>query len=198
MKSRGIRSATIAFLCVLAPALAPAQLPEGLRLKLERQMRMAPTRPERDSAKFLEADRIQGEPDRSVVATGNVILRQRGASIRADRVDYQVEEQKATATGNVQLERNGDTATGPRLDYNLANDTGEMEAPVLTFPRTGERRVATRGSAARAELGDQQKSRLFDATYTSCPVPRDDWYIRVRELEIDSATNVGRAYTTTV
>ena len=198
LKSRGIRSATIAFLCAVAPALADAQLPEGLRLKLERQMRLAPTRPERDSAKFLEADRIEGEQDRNIVATGNVTLRQRGASIRADRVDYSVEEQIAVATGAVRLERAGDAATGPRLRYNLDRDTGEMDSPVFEFPKTPERRVASRGQAAMAILEPEQKSRLVRAEYTSCPVPRDDWFIRVRELEIDSALNVGHAYNTTV
>src|SRR5687767_11960843 len=134
--SKCLRTAAIALSCALAPLSGNAQISDELRLQLEKHLRLAPTRPERDSAKFLSADRIVGEPDKSVVATGNVILRQRGASIRADRVDYQVEEQKATATGNVQLERYGDTATGPRLDYNLANDTGEMESPMFAFPRT--------------------------------------------------------------
>jgi len=198
VKSRGIRSATIALLCVLAPAFAPAQLPEGLRLKLERQMRLAPARPERDSAKFLEADRIEGEQDKNIVATGNVTMRQRGATIRADRVDYTVTDQVAVATGTVRLERSGDSATGPRLRYNLEDDTGEMDSPVFEFPKTPERRTASRGQAAMALLEPDRKSRLVRAEYTSCPVPRDDWFLRVRELEIDSGSNVGQAYNTTV
>jgi LPS-assembly protein len=198
LKSTALRPATIALLIALFPGLAPGQLPEGLRLKLERQMRLGPTRPERDSAKFLEADRIQGEQDKNIVATGNVTLRQRGATIRADRVDYSVEDQVAIATGSVRLERSGDTASGPRLRYNLDRDTGEMEAPSFEFPKTPERRVASRGQAALALLEEDQKSRLVRAEYTSCPVPRDDWFIRVRELEIDGSRNVGVAYNSTV
>ena len=182
----------------MAPGLPGAQLPEGLRLKLERQLRLAPARPERDSAKFLEADRIQGEQDKNIVATGNVTMRQRGATIRADRVEYSVDEQIAVATGAVRLERAGDTASGPRLRYNLDNDTGEMDSPTFEFPRTGERRQASRGQAVMALLEPEQKSRLVHAEYTSCPVPRDDWFIRVRDLEIDSHRNVGTAYNSTV
>jgi LPS-assembly protein len=193
-----LRTLTAALLCAMAPAASLAQDAEGLRLKIEKQLRLAPMRPERDSAKFLEADRIVGEQDKNIVATGNVTLRQRGSTIRADRVEYAVEEQTALATGTVTLERAGDTATGPRLHYNLANDTGEMDAPVFEFPKTGDRRQATRGHAARAELAKDSSNRLFQAEYTSCPVPRDDWFIRVRELEIDSALNVGKAYNTTV
>jgi LPS-assembly protein len=180
------------------PALATAQDAEGLRLKLEKQLRLAPPRPDRDSAKFIEADRIQGEQDRNIVASGNVTLRQRGATIRADRVDYHGEEQTAIATGNVRLEREGDAASGPRLTYHLDNDTGEMDFPVFEFPKKADRRSASRGVASRALLEEDQKNRLFQAEYTSCPVPRDDWFIRVRELEIDSSRNVGNAYNATV
>jgi LPS-assembly protein len=184
-------------LAVASPG-ASAQLADGLRLQVEKHLRMAPARPERDAAKFLEADRIEGQPDKVIVATGNVTLRQRGASIRADRLEYASEDQKAVATGNVTLERNGDTAVGPRLDYDLANDTGEMASPVFEFPKKDERRTASRGWAARAELSQNQVSRLFQAEYTSCPAPRDDWVLRVRELEVDTTRNVGTAYNTAV
>jgi LPS-assembly protein len=197
LTSRRLRSAAIALICATVPGLAAALDPE-LNLKLERQMRMAPSRPERDSAKFLEADRIEGQPDRSVVATGNVTLRQRGASIRADRVEYSVDEQVAVATGAVTLERSGDTATGPRLRYDLDKDTGVMESPLFEFPKTGERRTASRGHATRAVLAENRQSSLERAEYTSCPAPRDDWFIRVRNLDVDGATNVGTAYDTTV
>ncbi len=177
---------------------AAAQISDGLRLKLEKQMRMAPTRPERDSAKFLEADHIVSDADRNVVATGDVTLRQRGAIIRADRVDYRDAEQALVATGAVKLERDGDVAAGPRLNYHLADGTGDMDSPVFEFPKRPERRVASRGQASRAVLEGDQRSRLYQAEYTSCPVPRDDWFIRVRELELDTLRNIGTAYNTTV
>ena len=198
MRPRRIRTLTVALICAAGPHLAAAQISEGLRLKLERQLHLAPIRPERDSAKFLEADSIVGEHDRSIVATGNVTLRQMGATIRADRVEYSAADQTAVATGGVRLEREGDTATGPRLTYRLDNDTGEMDSPVFEFPKTPERRVASRGQAARAVLEMDHKSRLLRAEYTSCPAPRDDWFLRVRELDVDSVRNVGMAYNSTV
>jgi LPS-assembly protein len=198
LRPRRTRTLTFALLCALLTELAGAQDADSLRLKLEKQLRLAPSRPERDSAKFLEADRIVGEPGKNVVATGNVTLRQRGATIRADRVDYHAEDQTAIATGGVRLERGGDTATGPRLNYHLDDDTGEMDTPVFEFPKRADRRVAARGQAQRALLEENHKSRLFQAEYTSCPAPRDDWFLRVRELEIDGTRNIGTAYSTTV
>ena len=197
MRSRRLLTLTLALACSIPPAAAVAQ-DEGLRLKLEKHLRLAPTRPERDSAKFIEAERIEGHQDKNVTATGNVVLRQRGATIRADKVEYFAEDQRAVATGNVQLEREGDTATGPRLVYRLDTDTGEMETPVFQFPKKDDRRTASRGQASRAILEENKRSRLVGAEYTSCPAPRDDWFLRVGELQIDGSRNVGTAHDTTV
>jgi LPS-assembly protein len=197
LTSRRSRSAAIALLFALAPGLAAAIDPE-LQLKVEKQLRMAPARPERDSAKFLEADRIEGQPDKNIVATGNVTLRQRGATIRADRVEYTATDQVATATGAVVIERGGDTAKGPQLRYDLANDTGVMDTPTFEFPKTGERRTASRGQAARSILAENRVSHLEQAEYTSCPAPRDDWFIRVSDLKLDGIENMGTARNTTV
>jgi LPS-assembly protein len=197
LRSRRIPGVTLALACVAATTLGHAE-DEGLRLKLEKHLRLAPSKPERGSAKFLEAERIEGEEDKNVVATGNVVLRQRGATIRADRIEYTVEDQHAVATGRVTLEREGDKATGPRLIYRLDNDTGEMDSPVFEFPKKEERRTSSRGLADRALLEENNVSRLLNAEYTSCPAPRDDWFLRVRELSIDSSRNIGTAYNTTV
>jgi LPS-assembly protein len=198
LRPRSIRTLALALICTAVHGLAGAQLPEGTRLKIERQLHLAPTRPERDSAKFIEADRIEGDQERNLVATGNVTVRQRGATIRADRVDYTAATETVVATGTVRLARATDSATGPTLTYHLDDDTGEMQSPVFEFAKTPERRIAARGSAERAVLEEEQKSRLYDALYTSCPVPRDDWYLKVRELDIDSVRNVGTAFSSTV
>ena len=192
MRPRSFRTLAAAICCALIPA--HAEDAGGLRLKVEKQLRMAPSRPERDSAKFLEADHIQGDQAHTLIATGNVTLRQLGATIRADRLDYFGDEQLAVATGRVRLERETDAATGPRLTYHLDNDTGEMDSPVFEFAKTRERRVASRGQATRALLEEDRKSRLFRAEYTSCPAPRDDWFLRVRELEIDRSRKVAVAH----
>jgi LPS-assembly protein len=164
---------------------------DGVRLKIEKQLHMAPIRPERDSAKFLEADHMEARENKNVVATGNVVLRQLGVTVRADRLDYHDEDQVAIATGNVKVDRDGDIATGPRLEYHLNDDTGEMDSPTFEFPKKPERKSASRGQAERAELETERVSKLFNAEYTSCPIPRDDWFLRVNELTVDSVRNAG-------
>lgn len=166
---------------------------EGLHLRIEKQLHIAPVRPERDAAKFLEADHIEGDQNKKLTATGNVTLRQHGVMISGDHLDYYGEEQKAIVTGRVKIDRDGDTANGPRLEYHLDTDTGDMESPVFAFPKKVDRRIATRGEAEHAVLEKDRKTRFVKAEYTSCPVPRDDWFLRVNELLLDSQHDIGEA-----
>jgi LPS-assembly protein len=184
---------------VLACACAlAAGANEGIPLRLDRRLAPPPPRVERDAVRFLSADRITGEEASKVTATGNVAIRQRGAAIFADRVDYDADSDTAVATGNVRLERAGDTVTGPRLVYRIGEGTGEMDRPVLQLPKTQDRRSSSRGSAERAILEGDEKSRLLRAEYTTCPVPRDDWVLKVGELHIDGKEQVGTAWNSAV
>ena len=191
--ARRVLPLVLASMCAL-----PAGAQEGIPLRLERRLAPPPPRIERDAVRFLSADRITGDETKQVTATGNVAIRQRGAAIFADRLEYDVQADTAVATGNVRLERAGDTVTGPRLVYRIDEGTGEMERPSFAIPKTEERRSASRGSAERALLEGDEKSRLFRAEYTTCPVPRDDWVLRVAELEIDGKNQVGTAWNSAV
>ena len=189
------RCLPIALACALA---CPAGADDGTTLKLDRLLRPTPPKLQRDLVKFLSADRVTGDENRNISATGGVMMRQRGVSIRADRLDYTTETDTAVAVGNVTLEREADTVTGPRLLYRLGEETGEMESPVFQIAKTPERRTAARGSASKVLLEGDEKSRLFDAQYTSCPVPRDDWKLSVSELLLDSRNQEGTARNATV
>jgi LPS-assembly protein len=184
---------------VLACACAlPAWATDGIVLKLSRTLAPPPPKVERDAVRFLSADTVTGEEQKKLTATGSVSMRQPGMSMRADRVDYAEEADTAVATGNVRLEREGNVVTGPRLTYRLGEGTGEMERPAIEIPKRADRRHAARGSAERALLEGDQQSRLFNAEYTTCPVPRDDWKLTVSELAIDGKAQVGTAHNSAV
>jgi len=181
------------FLLLAAAACLPAWPDAGVPLRIDRRLSPPPPKVERDVVRFLSADRLIGNTGSTVTATGNVEMRQRGLSIRADQVDYDGPTETAVATGNVVIDRAGDVVEGPRLVYQLAQETGEMDRPTFTIPKRDDRRSASRGSALRAVLEPDERSRLYDATYTTCPVPRDDWTLRVGELELDGKSQVGTA-----
>lgn len=189
------RCLTLAVACACA---TNAGAGEGVPLRLERRLAPPPPRVDRDAVRFLSADRITGVESDRLVATGGVSLRQRGAAIAADRLEYSRETDTAVATGNVRLERAGDIATGPSLVYRISEATGEMERPVFEIPGREDRRSASRGAAERVLLEGEDRSRLLRAEYTSCPVPRDDWMLKVSELEIDTRRQVGTAWNSSV
>ena len=189
------RSLTLVLACACA---LPAWANEGIPLRLDRRLAPPPPRVERDAVRFLSADRITSDEAKNITATGNVSMRQRGAAISADRLEYSTQTDTAVATGNVRLERSGDSATGPRLVYRIEEGTGEMERPVFEIPKREDRRSASRGFAERAYLEGDERSRFLHAEYTTCPVPRDDWTLRVSELQIDGRNQVGTAWNSTV
>jgi LPS-assembly protein len=192
LSRRSTRTLAIAAALAMVPAFADDDA-QGIRLKIEKQLHMAPIRPEREGAKFLEADHVEGDQNKKLTATGNVTMRQRGVMISGDHVDYYGDEQKAIVTGHVRIDRDGDVAVGPRAEYHMDTDTGSMDKPVLTLAKKPERRTSSRGQAVNAILEPERKTRLMQAEYTSCPVPRDDWFLRVNELLLDSEKNIGEA-----
>ncbi|MBS1148152.1 MAG: organic solvent tolerance transrane protein, partial [Proteobacteria bacterium] len=48
--------------------------------------------------------------------------------------------------------------------------------------------------AERIDFIDENHFNLQDATYTTCPVDNDDWFLKVRDLDIDKTRNVGTAH----
>lgn len=171
---------------------------DEVALRLDRKLKPPPPRLDREATRFLRADEIEGTIGQRIIATGNVEIRQVGLAIRADRLVYEDETETVTATGNVRFDRDGDIAQGPRLVYDLGESKGEMDEMVLDIAKRSDRKYAAHGKALRAVFADDQKTRLFQAEYTTCPVPRNDWFLKVRELELDNQANEGIAYDATV
>ncbi len=136
----------------------------------------------------VEADRIEGIGQQEVRAVGNAVLRQDDQSLSADLIIYHPPREDVFALGNVVVQRGGNVVRGPRLEYNLESQTGQMEAPVYQLELNN-----ARGQARLFLFEGENRYRAKQASYTTCPVNRDDWYLRVADLEIDRNTNVGVA-----
>ncbi|GIX29448.1 MAG: LPS-assembly protein LptD [Burkholderiales bacterium] len=136
----------------------------------------------------VEADRIEGIGQREVRAEGNAILRQDDQSLSADLIIYHPPREDVFALGNVVVQRGGNVVRGPRLEFNLESQTGQMEAPVYQLELNN-----ARGDAQLFLFEGENRYRAKRASYTTCPVNRDDWYLRVADLEIDRNANIGVA-----
>lgn len=114
----------------------------------------------------FEADQIEyRENDNSVIASGNVVLRREGQSVRADTVTWNQETGQIVASGNIRLvDADGNQLFTDRVELTDELKTGAMENMLLAL-REGGRLAAQSGK--RIENGDIVLTR---AAYTACEV----------------------------
>lgn len=147
----------------------------------------------------LEAGRITGRQDVDLQAFDGVRLTRGDLVLTSDTLTYDQIANEVTAEGNVVLTRRGDRVAGPRARINLDTWFGEFEQPTYALKRqkafSGEipargtvrmlRTVTATGQADQLKLEGENQYRLTNATYSSCPAPDPDWYLRVRDLQLD-------------
>ncbi|MCU7842554.1 MAG: LPS-assembly protein LptD [Candidatus Thiodiazotropha sp. (ex Monitilora ramsayi)] len=122
------------------------------------------------------------------VMEGSVRLWQPERYAEADRVIYHQSTATADLFGNLFVEQSG---------LRLTADTGHLELDEnrgwLTEAEFRLTERNARGSAARAEMLNEDLSRYDQVIYTTCPPDRRDWYFKASELDIDLADGWGSA-----
>ncbi|MCA3034293.1 MAG: LPS-assembly protein LptD [Burkholderiales bacterium] len=200
----------IGFACVpvrAQQATAPTQtelddaLSEGPKINRPFPAPGAALRPKDQKGKsgpqVIEAERIEGIMQKRATATGNVVLSQDNLTLTADRIDYDRPTDTAKALGNVRLDRGGDIFTGTSMELALDTNIGYVELPTFLFGRSPGRptqRFEARGEAVRMRMEGPEQERLFTTTYTTCRPGENEWYLKVSELGLDRAKNIGTGY----
>ena len=154
---------------------------------------VSPTPSQKSLPIHLEADRIEGRSGREIEASGNVMMQQGELKLFTKELYFLEAEQEVTANGEVRFEKQGDIIEGTLLKYDLDNDTGYMDGPKFRLAKKAGRKRIGRGDARRVDFVGENRERLLDSRYTSCEVGQDDWFLRVRELDLDRMTEVGVA-----
>lgn len=153
----------------------------------------------------LEARHITGRQDVDLQAYDEVRLTRGDLVMTSDKLFYDQLGNEVTAEGNVVVTRRGDRIAGPRAHINLDTWFGEFDTPTYALKRekwvTGEtpargpvrmlRTVTATGQADELKLEGENQYRLANATYSSCPAPDPDWYMRVRDLKLDYDRDTG-------
>jgi len=165
----------------------------GLKLRMQPQLIPYSLGRDEPTPLFLDADSVQGHQDREVEAAGGVRLRKRGAAVFSDQLYLSLPDQQLTATGHVRFEKEGDIVTGEQLFYDLNDDSGYVEKPEYRLSRYG-----ARGKANRLVADNPDFYRINKATYTTCDVGDDDWFLRVDRLELDRLSDIGVAHNATL
>ncbi len=142
---------------------------------------------------FVTGDKVTGQPDIKAVIDGNAELRRGDTVIRADRMEYDVPEDRASAEGNVHINRQGNIYEGTLLDLKVDAFTGFFSDARYRFLETGGH-----GEASRVDFIDDDHSIVYNSTYTTCERTnedswRPDWILRARKITLDRAEDVGTA-----
>ncbi|WP_074634136.1 MULTISPECIES: LPS-assembly protein LptD [Nitrosospira] len=174
----------------LGGAVAPGDEPRLVALKDGSALTAPSTKPEKKEARpvFVSADRLEGHTGQEIDAIGKAELFNGDQFISADRMKYHQDTDIAEAQGGVRVEQRGDILEGSRLTFNLADKTGQLSDPNYRL-----KDASSRGNANMLLFEGEDRYRLRQATYTTCPAGDDDWYLQVDDVEIDNAKKVGTA-----
>jgi LPS-assembly protein len=142
---------------------------------------------------FVRADRLGGTAEKFVEAEGKVELRTRRETVLADWLRYDFVTQEVTGRGDVLLRRGIDWITGPEAQWKRDTETGYFRSPRFYIGENG-----ARGSAADLQFKGPDRYDVTDARYTTCVAPRDDWYVRMDELEVDKTRMIGTGHNATL
>jgi len=175
----------LSLLCAFMP-MAYAE-GEVLRLKLDRTFMNLPKSDEETPA-FISAQRLEGQTENQIVASGEVELRKRGQAVFADKVVYEQSSQELVAEGAVRVEQNGIKMQGPYVKLNLDTNIGDMTKPTFQLATNN-----SRGNADILHMEGRQKYTVQNVAYTICPIGNNDWMLKASQLEIDSDRQVGVA-----
>lgn len=173
--------------------LSPGQTADGSA----RALNLAPDSPFRDpDLIYLEADEvINNENTQVLTAIGEVEGRYEDRTLRANRVDYDLNTGVVLATGDVVLiDSTGDVQYADKLELSSELQTGtaaNFTARLATGATTAARFVT------RDEDGEFE---LFNVTYTACELCRESdgdakrptWRLRARRVKQDVDTRTIR------
>jgi LPS-assembly protein len=164
-----------------ADAAQPGTVP-GIKLSQQKKMPIT-----------LEADQLRGRINLDVEASGAVELKQGTLKLNTEQLYFLEPEQEVTSIGPVRFEKDGDIIEGDDLRYDIDDDTGHMTGPTFRLATTPERKRAGRGDAQRIDFLGARRERMTDSRYTTCAVGQDDWFLHVKDLDLDRTTEVGTA-----
>jgi LPS-assembly protein len=140
----------------------------------------------------VQAESVQGQPDRELSARGQVEMRRGGLTVRTDQLDFDHIRNRVRAQGHVDVRTpRGDRFAGTLLDIDLDRFEGYFLLPEYWFART-----EAGGRAQRIDFLDSERSVVTAADYTSCRrdgqgVPA--WLLTSDRLRLDFEANEGIA-----
>lgn len=170
----------------------PATPALDLRLTPQLQERISPEQRE-EGPTFLSGQKLISRPDQELILEGQVELRRADMVIRAERIEYDQEQDLARARGQVRINQAGNVYEGPALELKVDAFEGQFEQPSYHLLSND-----AHGQAEQIEFLDDKRAVVRNATFTTCkrePGPDwlPDWLLRARTLNFDSEDETAEA-----
>ncbi|CAM8306760.1 LPS-assembly protein LptD [Candidatus Methylopumilus universalis] len=147
----------------------------------------------------IEGDSLETLLDRKMKAKGNAILKKGNKTIKAEVIEYDQISEKLITQGNTSIDLEKISLSGTKLNYRLSDQTGKMED--VTFNIKPDKKEETivqkgiqvtkryydfRGDAKAIFFEGENKTKLESSRLTTCEVDSNDWYIKSKNMEIDT------------
>ncbi|MEO8506420.1 MAG: LPS-assembly protein LptD [Betaproteobacteria bacterium] len=159
------------------PQIAPSAAGEGGAQAAEER-----------GAVYLRSDRLEGNSEKRIEASGNVELRTRRETVLADWLQYDIAGDEIWAKGDVTLRKGLDWISGPEVKFQRDREIGWFDQPRFFLSEN-----QSHGEAKEIRFAGPDRYEATNAEYTSCIAPNKDWYLRSDEIEVDKLRKVGTA-----
>ena len=113
------------------------------------------------------------------IAKGRVQIVKDKLKVYADQVLYDKEGQKILARGHVVIHMDQDVLKGSSGEIDLRTSTGKMDSAFLYLKRNNIHLMAK-----RLEKVGPEEYHATDATISTCPLPKQAWKFRCRDLSL--------------
>lgn len=164
----------------IGTGITPIALREATRLRVHRLS-------DDQMPVFMEADRMDGDPNSDVTLSGTAQVRRNDAILKGDEINYRKAAGELRVRGNARILREATLVTGDDLRYNVDRSSGEISQPEFFLASGGYAR------ASHADIFSRATMRLQDVTYSGCDCDTPAWYIKSPLVDLDFDENEGVA-----
>jgi LPS-assembly protein len=142
----------------------------------------------------IRARQLRTVSDGASEFSGNVEMQQGDQRLTAEQLLYDKATGQADATGNVMFQdTSGASFQTQETHINLESRLGYAGPSYFRLENAG-----ARGDAERIDFEGPDHTRLTRARYTTCAPGQDSWFLKMRELNLDTQEDIGTAYHSSV
>lgn len=141
------------------------------------------------------ADKVNGQSQTRVRATGSVIIERNDVTLNSDWADYDQHTDIVKAGDHFTLDNGQGRISGQRVTYDMKQSTGVGDAGRFEMEKDNRR---LQGVGGEVQMGGKNRYRLDSAKFNTCNPGDDSWYIRSSSIDLDYDKNVGVARNATL